>query len=98
MIWSRVVPARAVSLERCTLLEAALAALDRAEAAREVIEREGMVAVTAATGALHLNPLCKLERENRQLFGKLWGVLGLDADPRELSPFEEAILGGEKKP
>lgn len=31
---------------------------------------------TAATGALHVHPAVKIERDNRALFARLWLALG----------------------
>ena len=62
---------------RLIMLEQALISLDRANQAREVIDRDGLVAVTTRTGVSHLHPAAKLERESRQLFMKAWKAIGL---------------------
>jgi phage terminase small subunit len=62
---------------RLIMLEQALISLDRANQAREVIDRDGLVAVTTRTGVSHLHPAAKLERESRQLFMKVWKAIGL---------------------
>lgn len=76
-LWREIVPRRAVSPERLVLLQVALEALDRADAATEVIERQGMVTTTKTTGAVHVHPLVKVERESRQLFARCWSEMGL---------------------
>lgn len=76
-LWREVVPRRAVSPERLALLQVALEALDRADAATAVIEQEGMVTTTKTTGAVHIHPLVKVERESRQLFARCWREMGL---------------------
>lgn len=80
VLWASVVPRRVKSPERLALLEMGLDALDRALKARSAIDESGMISVTESTKAQHINPLCKLERENRQLFAKVWSQLGLDKD------------------
>jgi len=77
-IWSSVVPRRGRSPERLTLLRVALEALDRADFAAAEIAKEGMVATTKRTGAIHIHPLVRVERESRQLFSKLWVQLHLE--------------------
>ena len=75
-LWKKVVTRR-FSEGRLIMLEQALISLDRADQAREVIDREGLVSVTTRTGVSHLHPAAKLERENRQLFMKAWKGIGL---------------------
>ena len=41
-----------------------------------MLDAEGMVSRTESTGALHVHPLTRIERENRQLFARLWDQLG----------------------
>lgn len=77
VLWREVVPRRTISPERLALLQVALEALDRADAATAVIEREGMVTTTKTTGAVHVHPLVKVERESRQLFLRCWQELAL---------------------
>ena len=79
-LWRDLVPKRAKSPGRLALLQTALEALDRADEARELISTEGLTTVTETTGAVHLNPLVKLERESRQAFMKAWGLLHFDFD------------------
>jgi P27 family predicted phage terminase small subunit len=76
-LWRQLVPRRAKSPERLTLLQAALEALDRADRAREAIEREGLTVRTETTGAMHIHPLVRVEEKSRQAFGRIWRDLGL---------------------
>jgi len=76
-LWRDVVPRRARSPERLTLVQTALEALDRAEVARVKVEAEGLTCTTKTTGAVHLNPLIRIEREARQLFLRCWTDLAL---------------------
>ena len=46
----------------------ALRALDRANEASVILSREGLTTTTATTGAVHINPLAKLELEHRRQF------------------------------
>jgi phage terminase small subunit len=90
-LWRTIGPDRAVPIERRTLFEQALAALDRSDAAREAIGREGMTSVTASSGTVHIHPLCRVEREARAQFASIWCSLGLD---RPASHPLDLLLGG----
>lgn len=79
-IWSMIVPRRARSTERLTLLQAALEALDRADAARVTIAKEGMTTTNETTGLVHVHPLVKVEREARAQFMSGWAALHLEWD------------------
>jgi hypothetical protein len=79
-LWREIVPKRAKSVGRLTLLTAALEALDRAEQCRIELAGADLTTTTASTGAVHLHPLLKLEREQKQLFAKLWNDLHLGWD------------------
>lgn len=76
-LWQEIAPHRARSIERRTLFQAALEALDRADEARQVIQAEGMISKTITTGAVHIHPAVKLEREARGQFAKIWDLLNL---------------------
>ncbi|MBK9166582.1 MAG: hypothetical protein IPM24_03860 [Bryobacterales bacterium] len=77
LLWGALAPTAARSVERQTLLQAALEALDRADAAREQVEREGPTFVTATTGAVHVHPMLKVEKEARMQFVRIWDLLNL---------------------
>ena len=79
-LWAAYVPAKAKTLGRLALVQTALESLDRADAARAAVDADGMTTVTKTTGAVHVHPLLKVEREQRQLFVKLWGQLGFHCD------------------
>lgn len=79
-LWRTLVPRRARSAERLTLLQTALECLDRADAARAGIDRDGLTVKTLATGTVHLHPLLKVETEARRQFAKLWSALALESD------------------
>jgi len=69
---------KAKTVPRIALVQAALESLDRADQAREQIAREGLTFTTKTTGAVHVNPLTKLEKESRAAFVATWaGVLNL---------------------
>jgi hypothetical protein len=70
-IW-RMFVGRCRSAGRRVMLEQALRALDRAEQAAELVRRDGLVKTTASTGAVHVHPAAKIERESRQLFVKIF--------------------------
>jgi len=81
-LWRAIVPRRARSPERLILVRAALEALDRAEAARTLIAMEGMTTTTKTTGAVHIHPLVRVEREARSQFMRAWDQLNLAWDAR----------------
>jgi phage terminase small subunit len=62
---------------RLEVLHQALRALDRSDEAREAVSREGLVTTTATTGATHLNPCVRVEREMRAQALKAFEQLGL---------------------
>jgi hypothetical protein len=76
-MWRDVVPRRARSPERLVLLEQALRALDRADQARAAVDEGELMSKTQTTGAVHLNPLLKVEREARAQFLTAWSQLSL---------------------
>ncbi len=76
-IWRDLIPRRAKSPERRTMIQVALECLDRADQAREKIDADGLVFKTESTGTVHVHPLLKTEKDSRALFAKIWGQLGL---------------------
>ena len=52
-------------------------ALDRAELAKAVIEKEGLFYTNLSTGAIHAHPAAKIENEARAHFLKAWDRLAL---------------------
>ena len=77
-IWREVQPRRCMSLERRTLFQVALECLDRADQASAAIDEAGLTFVTKSTGAVHINPLVRIEKDSRAAFAKTWQVLGLE--------------------
>ncbi len=77
-LWAAVVPRRARSPERLALLRVGLDALDRANEAREAIAKEGLTSTTTTTGARHIHPLLKVERDARNQFIAVWKNLNLE--------------------
>jgi hypothetical protein len=76
-LWRTIGPARVDTPGRQVLFEEALRALDRANEARALVASEGLTSKTPATGAVHLNPTARLERDSRAQFSSLWTALGL---------------------
>ena len=72
-----------MSLGRLAMLQAALEAMDRADAAREVVSREGMTTTTQRSGVQHLHPLLKVEKESRHQFTTLWANLGFNREANQ---------------
>lgn len=80
-LWRTVGPDAAKSIERRTLFQAGLEALDRADEARQIIQAEGIISKTTTTGALHAHPAVKVEREARAQFVRIWDLLNLKWNP-----------------
>ncbi len=68
---------RTNSVSRQTLLLECLKHLDAADRLADQLAVEGLVVVTPATGARHLNPVAVVEREHRALFVRLARMLEL---------------------
>jgi len=79
-LWCAMVPGKAQSPGALVMVEQALRALDRADEAGRAIDTEGLTSLTEATGAVHVHPAVKIERENRALFARLWTSMHLDFD------------------
>ena len=79
-LWRAVVPDRVLSPGRVALLQEALSALDRADQARVILEKEGLTVVTESTGMIRAHPLLRVEKDSRQLFARMWNILGLQWD------------------
>ncbi len=62
---------------RLALLLTGLEALDRADQAKAIIDREGLTIVTESTGMSRAHPLLKVEKDARQQFIKVMLSLGL---------------------
>lgn len=63
------------------ILGQALEAYDRLREAQELIRRDGLIIATPATGAKHLHPAARVEKEARTLLLTAWKQLGLDIEP-----------------
>ena len=70
----------AVQFRRCfvALVQVALEALDRADAARRAVDANGMT--TAGDGLRRAHPALKAETESRQIFVRVWDKLNLHWD------------------
>ena len=77
-LFSQVVPERIVTPRKVALLVVALESLDRAEAARLQVERDGMLLSVDRGKMPHAHPLLKVEKDSRALFARVWGELGLN--------------------
>jgi len=80
LLWNFLVAHKARSFGRLSLIEQALRALDRAEECRKAVDREGITATTKTTGAIHVHPMLKAEKEFRAQFIAAWTRLGLAFD------------------
>lgn len=78
-LW-RAVVTEPLSAGRAALITTALEAHDRAEEASAILRSEGLTTTTAVTGAVHVHPAVKIERDNRALFARLWLALGMERD------------------
>ena len=69
------------------MLYQCLSALDRANQAKALLDREGLTITTESTGAVHLHPASKLEREFRAQALKGFASLGLQSITTASYPF-----------
>ena len=76
-LWRELVRHRCNSAERRLLLECALADLDRADALREQIAREGATVTSARSKLVRAHPALKIESEMRRRFLAAWRALDL---------------------
>jgi phage terminase small subunit len=67
------------------ILRSALESLDRAEAAREAIARDGLL-IKDRWGQDKVNPLCAVERDARSSFLHAMKALSLDLEPLRSGP------------
>jgi len=79
-LWRKLVPERARSQERLALLEIALSALDRADQAREIVAREGLVVTSERSGLSRPHPAIRIENVARAEFLKVWWILGFESN------------------
>ncbi len=77
VLWRELVPRRVTGPARLAALTVALECLDRAEAARVVIETEGMIIVNPESGMGHVHPLIRVEKDSRGTFARVWRDLAL---------------------
>ena len=75
-IWNRVIYKVRTS-GRQLLLQTALESYDRALEARIQIAKDGLTWKSKETGAVHLNPLLKVEKESLSLAVRIFNQLGL---------------------
>ena len=78
-IW-RAERRRSRSAGRKALLVECLKALDRADSFGRLLASQELVVATKTTGALHINPLVKAEREARDSFARMAKALNLEWD------------------
>jgi phage terminase small subunit len=78
-LWAVLGPEHARTAGRQLLLQAGLEALDRSDEARNLITRDGLVAITETTGAVHVHPCARVEREARAQLCRIFSLLGIAA-------------------
>ena len=76
-IWRELVEERCDSVERQVLLQSALEDLDRVDALREQIAREGAMQTSERSGLSRAHPALKIEAEARRRFLAAWRTLDL---------------------
>jgi len=77
-LWLSEIRDRSRSLGRLAMLEECLRALDQADHFRGLLATQELVQTTKTTGATHINPLVKAEKEARIAFLQMAKALGLD--------------------
>lgn len=83
-IWREVVARYLVEIEGLPLLEKALTQYDRARQARREIEENGLTWTNPDSGAVHVNPAVKVERDATKAFRLAWKELALDIETEDL--------------
>lgn len=78
-LWAKLGP-RCQSIGRRVLLEQFLRALDRADEARAMIVRHGLMSITKKTGVVRMNPAARIEKESRALAVLIAKSLHIDWD------------------
>lgn len=76
-MWNEAVEQFVFCNSELAALESTLRALDRAEEARAMVEREGLTVTTASSGAVRPHPACAIEMQARKEFRIGWSRLGL---------------------
>jgi P27 family predicted phage terminase small subunit len=89
-LWRELGPKHVKTTGKRTLFQAALEALDRADEAAALVRTEGLTQTTKSTGAVHVHPAAKVEREARQQFARIWCDLHLQFAGE---PWEPVTLG-----
>lgn len=77
-LWNEVVPLRVWSPERRALLEDGLRARDRADAARELLHRDGLLVKSERSGLEHPHPALRVLEAAEAAFSRAWRRLELD--------------------
>ena len=85
-LWDAIVPAQARSAGRLALLTEALTSLDRLDEVRAVLRAEGLVHKTESTGALHVHPLVRVEKDSQGAFLRAWAMLNLQFSHEDSIP------------
>lgn len=83
-IWREVVAVYLVDIEGLPMLEKALTQYDRARQARQEIEANGLTWTNPDSGAVHVNPAVKVERDAIKAFRLAWKELDLDIEAGSL--------------
>ena len=91
-LWREVVSTFVLEPHHIELLRAACEQLGRAEAARKVIERNGLVVEDRFKQAKP-NPAVEIERQAHLAFLRITRELGLDLIPESRGPRRPGILG-----
>jgi P27 family predicted phage terminase small subunit len=90
-LWTRVVAEYELQPHHLTLLRLAAESLDRADAARKVVDAEGLV-VPGYRGQPRPHPLLLTERDSRIATARLLREIGLSEEP-EADPRPPRIAG-----
>ena len=80
VIWQEYADKIVKSPARKAMLQTGLEALDRAEEARQLIEKEGMITTTGKSGVSHKHPAVGIEKDSRSLALKVFKALNIHMD------------------
>jgi phage terminase small subunit len=76
-VWRDVLRDYSLESRHLTVLESALRTLDRLDAARAIVDRDGMI-VAGSKGQVRPHPMLAVERDCRISLARLWRELDLD--------------------
>jgi P27 family predicted phage terminase small subunit len=79
-IWQNITEGWVMEMDGLVLLQVALEAWDRIQAARAEVDRDGLI-ITDPSGRRRPHPGLQIEKDQKLVLLKAWRQLGLDIEP-----------------